>query len=329
MNSDATTINPKPNLRLIQFGRGIVGILFLFSAVSKLMSVGQFEIIILQQHIIDNRLIAAYLARGVIILELFLGLSFFQNRYLKSLIYPATFIVISLFTLHLIYLITFTEYSENCGCFGELIKMSPAESVAKNITLLIIVILLWLKEDCINPKKEKPLLLISFALLPMIIVLLAFPINIITKSTVEEATVSDNSNGRGREKISKFSIFNQTKPDGTLIELTTDNCLAAFFSLECDHCKEISEIMGDLSLRIPEMRMYCMFLGKEEQVAGFFEETYSNFPYLVINPFQFFNFIGNAPPRIYSLSDGEILKFWDLDDFDIDEIENHVRSMSQ
>ncbi len=324
MNSDIAPINSKSKILLIRLGKLTVAILFILSAISKLISIGQFEIVIIQQHIVNNRLLAAYLARGVIILELFIGLSLLQTQYLKSLIYPITFAITSLFSLHLIYLIIFANYTENCGCFGELIKMTPKESLAKNVFLLIVISLLWLKSQTVDQKQKKPILLISFAIIPIIYVLMAFPINIITNSTVSESQAKSGTINQSNENLSRFLIFNQTKPDGMSIELTKGKCLVAFFSLDCDHCKEISEIMGDLNNRVSHLRMYCIFLGKEEQVEEFFEETYSNFPYLVVAPSQFFDFIGNAPPRIYSLSDGEILKFWDLDDFSIDEIENHA-----
>ncbi len=104
MNSDITPINSRSKVLLTQLGKYLVAILFLLSAISKLIAIGQFEITILQQHIVNDRLFAAYIARGVISLELFIGLAFLQNQCLKSVIYPLTFAVTSIFSIHLAYL---------------------------------------------------------------------------------------------------------------------------------------------------------------------------------------------------------------------------------
>ena len=39
--------------------------------------------------------------------------------------------------------------------------------------------------------------------------------------------------------------------------------------------------------------------------------TYSDFPYRMIEANTFFDLIGDAPPRLYHLSNGTILNIWD------------------
>ncbi|MDA7710550.1 hypothetical protein N8873_00635 [Flavobacteriaceae bacterium] len=38
-----------------------------------------------------------------------------------------------------------------------------------------------------------------------------------------------------------------------------------------------------------------------------------HFPYHFIEVEQFFNLIGDSPPRIYKIVDGKVVQFWDTD----------------
>src|SRR3990172_5238793 len=125
------------NLKKIRFAlRLLLGGLFFFSAVAKLLSVGLFEIAIVDQGLAATREQAAYPARLLIALELFLGLSLFFPYFLKHFILPLTIILLGAFILLQGYQLTFGEQTQDCGCFGKLLPMSSAESLWKNIILL-------------------------------------------------------------------------------------------------------------------------------------------------------------------------------------------------
>ena len=53
-------------------------------------------------------------------------------------------LMIVIFTLHLLYMVSLGD-TENGGCFGELIALSPLESVAKNLILLLMAAILYKK----------------------------------------------------------------------------------------------------------------------------------------------------------------------------------------
>ena len=60
------------------FFRIILSVVFIFSAISKLIAPGLFEITILNQGIIESREVAAYLGRFLIAIELFIGIAILQ-----------------------------------------------------------------------------------------------------------------------------------------------------------------------------------------------------------------------------------------------------------
>ena len=62
----------------------ILGGTFIFSAYSKIITPGLFEILLIDSGIIETRFIAAYLTRLLIGFELALGILIFQPNYLKK-----------------------------------------------------------------------------------------------------------------------------------------------------------------------------------------------------------------------------------------------------
>lgn len=116
--------------------RVIVGVVFLISASAKLISVDSFEIYIFSFEILS--LPMAYLAaRLVIAMEYALGVLLILNMHSQA-IYFLTFLVLAVFTAFLAGLMI-AGRNDNCNCFGELIKMSPGQSIVKNIVLLAVL----------------------------------------------------------------------------------------------------------------------------------------------------------------------------------------------
>ena len=91
------------NQTLLWILRVIVSVLFIFSAITKLIpSIAAFEHQLVVQEI-TNICFAPILARCVIAAEFFLGIAFLQNHYLKKFILPATALMLVGFCIHLSY----------------------------------------------------------------------------------------------------------------------------------------------------------------------------------------------------------------------------------
>ena len=114
---------------IIKLLRIILAAVFIFSAISKLIAPGIFEITILDQGIIESREFAAYIGRFLIGIELFLGIALLQTNYLKQFVLPSTLLTLTGFTILLLFS-HFDGNANNCGCFGEVIKMSPIEAAS-------------------------------------------------------------------------------------------------------------------------------------------------------------------------------------------------------
>ena len=140
---------------LLKIGRLILSFLFVFGAVSKLVSMPFFDGMVAELLLGENyydhpsgMLWIQWFTRILVAAELVLGIAILQNKWFKSLVLPATLGMLVIFTIHLFYegfkqVNGFTE--GNCGCFGDILPMTNLESIIKNVIGLAIVVFIWLK----------------------------------------------------------------------------------------------------------------------------------------------------------------------------------------
>jgi uncharacterized membrane protein YphA (DoxX/SURF4 family) len=128
--------------------RIIVAFLFIISAVAKLypspyFAISTFEVKQLYPMGFSEDM-AAYFSRILIGIEFALGLLLLQPHYLKRLVIPATSLLLIVFIVHLAITTFSGGNSGNCGCFGELLPMTPVEAIIKNIIALAMLIWLYI-----------------------------------------------------------------------------------------------------------------------------------------------------------------------------------------
>ena len=273
---------------IYHFLRVILAVVFIFSAISKIIAPGLFEITILNQGIIESRETAAYLGRLLISMELFLGIALFQPYYFKRIVLPLSLLTLIGFTGLLSYSFIIGD-TNNCGCFGEIIKMSPLEAILKNIALIFIGVYLFIKSE---HKSERIYIPITVLFASLIIIFIFVPIK-----SYDDLTFS---------KYTNFEIEGR-------VDLTDGDKLVAVFFIDCEHCIETANEIVKLEIETSRLQnFYILFSGEEtDSVKHFLDKTNIQHPYLKIPIDVFFDLIGNAPPRIYWLQDGEVKEFWD------------------
>jgi hypothetical protein len=123
--------------------RILLAALFLFSGYAKMFPIWPFE-----KQLVDLGITswcaAPYLSRLIIALEIAIAFALLQNNFLKSLVIPATALLLVAFNIHLgIEMYKFGPNTGNCGCFGQVIEMTPLEAFIKNIVTLGLLFYLW------------------------------------------------------------------------------------------------------------------------------------------------------------------------------------------
>lgn len=276
-------------LNLVIILRLIIAATFLLSAYSKVINPGSVEVILIDQGIVNDRITTAYIIRLFIGLEFAIGILFLLPYYLKSITIPLTLLLLIFFSGYLGYSGFILGDKENCGCFGEVLKMSPVESILKNIALIILVLILFVKA---NDNRKKIYLTIVVLPLAFATVFAISPIRDVSEF-----------------KFSKFIYFE----GAGRVDLTSGDKLVAVFSLDCDHCQQTATEIAELQrndYNLPDL--YVLFFSEGNVTVDLFNSiTHSNFSYHMIDANDFFNLIGNQPPRIYWLKNGKVEKYWD------------------
>lgn len=269
--------------------RLFLGGVFIFSAIAKLLGVGLFEIAIVEQGLAATREQAAYPARLLIAFELFLGTALLFPFQLKRIILPLVMVTLGAFILLQGYQLILGEQTADCGCFGELLPMSSGESLLKNLVLLGLSF--WLFR---RTRQEK-----SYIAIPSLLaigcaamVFLLAPIR--------------------RDYDGNFAGYTQFEKAGR-VDLTEGDKLVAVFNADCEHCQETARELGTLAdgnVNFPQI--YVLMFGENAAaVSAFSEKTNTHYSYHLISENEFFDLIGNAPPRVYWLKNGKIQARWD------------------
>jgi len=267
-----------------------MGVVFIVSAYSKIVSPGLIEIILLDHGIVSSREVAAILVRVLIGFEFALGLLFFQPFSLRKIVIPVSFLFFVGFTIYLGYTTIILNDTQNCGCFGEMIKMSPVESIIKNIVLMGLLVLLFKWSDEKKNYFAAPLLIV----LSVAVVFIAVPVKSQMDFKFAEYT---NFVGQGR------------------VDLSRGDKLIAIMNTECDHCQLLARDLAGMKKKMkwfPEM--YTLFFSEGSITVDSFKAlTNFDLPYKIIGVNRFLNLIGQSPPRIYWLRDGVVKEIWDKD----------------
>jgi|GEM_PF-364836 len=282
----------------------LLGVVFVISAVSKLFSLGAVELYVVQQNLLPSRALAAYAMRFLIAVELCLGLACFLRAKIRQFTLPAIFGMLVFFSLFLAYQAFIKKDTESCHCFGELIRMSPLESLFKNLVLIgIVLYLFFATKEWASGRWLVPSVLTVFSLG---VIFIGFP--------VRQISVQPSS-GKPLSEKSRFAEFRAFNGDQTA-DLTKGTCLVAFVSLDCDHCKALVTSLVDADGQNAVPPTYLICLGETNDVPAFLNDTGAGFPTLCVKPESFFSFIGERPPRLYLLQQGQIKTFWDDESFD-------------
>ncbi|MEK9530948.1 MAG: MauE/DoxX family redox-associated membrane protein, partial [Flavobacteriaceae bacterium] len=260
---------------------------FLFSAYTKAIAPGFFEVLLEQQGLVPNRLYGAWATRAIIAFELWLGVSMMFSSYIRLILRLST-VLLFVFSIHLVYLIIIGE-TGNCGCFGEMISMSPLASLAKNAVLLVIngILLLF------HYKGQKKSW-ITWVLLPLLFgaAIFVWPIQ----------TAPD-------EIVAKLPAFENTAE----VNFQKGEYLVSVFNLSCEHCQDAAQELAELQrsgLATPKV-VALFFEEGDTTVEQFNQKTGTSFIYQMIDVNTFFDLIGSAPPRVYWIKNGAVVNFWD------------------
>ena len=320
--------------------RLIISALFILSAVAKLypspyFAISTFEVNQLYPLGFSEN-VAPYFSRILIRIEFALGIAILLKDYLKKITIPATILLLAVFTIHLTYTTFISGNSGNCGCFGELIPMTPVEAIIKNI--IAIGLLVWLFKLLPTDGKSNFWLLKSVGLGCILALFMVAPMK-------SSTTTIDNSNFSEEQNIGTIvdttlstvlptiekaiDSVNKIKEEIKIDEPTAkksgyanffpnidkDKKILCFFAPGCDHCQETAKQLTEMKQKdksFPEVSI--IFMDEEvDKIPAFFDIAGKKYPYQIVDVISFWNVLGNTrdTPGVKYIWNGNEIKFYD------------------
>ncbi len=325
--------------------RIVVSILFLVSAVSKMFPIWMFE-----KQLVDLGICgwcdAPYFSRLLIALEAAIGIAILQRHFLKRFVIPVTAFLLVAFCAHLsIEMVKHGAMNGNCGCFGQLIPMTPLEAFIKNVLTLGLLVYIYRTTQEHEKGQNRfmvPLFIYSVSAFGMFALFPFCPCeaeNTGDSATETEVLIEDNSTtidstGTNADTLaitttassdtvasakveevqppkvkSRFSEFKTI--GGKKVNLDEGKKLVCFFAPGCDHCRETAKELKALAAKLKLPDTYIIFMDEEAfLIPEFMKETGFNKPYQVIDIPKFWTVLGSnaSTPGLFYLWNGNIIK---------------------
>lgn len=285
--------------------RVVLATAFVLSAVTKMLPIEVFEKTLVLAGLATWNTVPV-LSRLIVAVECGLGLCLLQKNGLRTVIFPATALLLLFFSGYLIVQGRQTGFSTgNCGCFGEWIPMSPLAALIKNGVLFMLTSVAFAS----TPQTEKSRWKIPAGLF---LVALVAVFSILRPQAYWAATIETHG-GLPTDPLTAFTSFVGT---GT-VDLTKGRVLVALFALDCEDCMEVAGKVGHLGKQSDLPPLYALFLGDSSEVSHFFEVAGTTFPYRILEPMTFFPLLDEAPapPRVVYLQDGRVRGEWHYSTF--------------
>ena len=273
----------------------LLGLVFVVSAVLKLFDMDKFEIYIYSYHFFS--LNASFMvARLAIIIELVLGIGLISHC-LHKLMWWGSIAMLAGYSLLLIYAM-YLGRTDSCHCFGDFLQLDPKQSLVKNGMLMLLFLPIYRMESWKTP----------FRWLILCITVMVSTIAVFVISPPDNLT----SNADPEQNL-QLELFNEMLDDAPLdaLNLREGKQVICFFSTSCEVCQMAAHKLSLMQqfYDFPKESITYLFMGNEESIAKFYEESgsaqYRNVLYPdVVRLLKAIN--GNFPVIVF-LEDGEVV----------------------
>lgn len=280
----------------------IMGLVFLYSAYTKLYPIEPFEYTFVDLGV-GGWKTAPFIARFMIGLEFFIGILLIFGIYMKPFTLRLTIGSLIIFSVYLVFIMLSDGNNGNCGCFGNAIVMTPLQALIKNIVMLAVSIVIYKFYDGINYLKAgKWLFGASF------VAAFAMPhvLNYVDFS-YSEAYLSKKED---QFPLELDSLYKNAKLHTPPASLKTGKHIIAFMSLTCPHCRIAAKKMRLMKEQNPDISMYLVLNGDYNKIQPFFEDTKArNIDYCILNGKSFVYLAGVNMPAIYMVNNS-VVEHW-------------------
>ncbi len=272
-----------------------LGLLFLFSAYTKLIDIEPFEWTIAETGWFSFG-VANILSRVLIIAEFFIGCCLLLGFSWQRKIYSIAAILLLIFNLYLLYVLFSYGNDTNCGCFGKAVYFTPVQATIKN--LLTIALLFYLSKFNINNFKNYTFYFLVTAIgLSIGITFYKEPLDMFVVNLKDKPMASKELK---LNSIAKELPFNYMQ----------GKHIISVLSLHCVFCKKAARKMHSMLLQNNKLPLHIIYGGDSNKLGTFIKETFSqNVPYTFTKDEPTLIEISEGSfPTILWVQDGRVIK---------------------
>ncbi len=273
----------------------LLGLVFVVSAVLKLFDMDKFEIYIYSYHFFSLN-VSFMVARLAIILELVLGIGLISHC-LHKLMWWGSIAMLTGYSLLLIYAM-YLGRTDSCHCFGDFLQLDPKQSLVKNGVLMLLFLPIYRMESWKTP----------FRWLILCLTVMVSTIAVFVISPPDNLT--SNSDPEQNLQTELFNEMLNASPLDTL-NLRKGKQVICFLSTSCEYCQMAAQKLSLMQqfYGFPKENITYLFMGNEEDIAKFYEESGSAQYRNVLYPdvVRLLKAIDGNFPVIVFLEDGEVV----------------------
>lgn len=241
----------------------VAGLLFIVSGFTKLFPVEYFETIIIERTGFGAE-VTSWLARIIIGFEWVLGCLLIIRWRLRKFTTPLAIITLTGFCILMVFQIISAGNDSNCGCFGNVWVMTPAEAIIKNVILIILLVICLFINNRSFTKN-------FWWFFPVFFIGTALPFVFNPGEIVYPKEVFLKE----KEVINLSLLYTDSVNEPPKIDLIAGKHIIAFMSLKCRHCRLAAYKMGVLYNQNPGLPFFYVLNGDPELLGDFWAETNS------------------------------------------------------
>jgi hypothetical protein len=277
---------------------GAVGLVLIVAALLKAPDMELFVREIKEYGIFSDRLVLIFIAWGLIVVELALGVGLIVV-YRPKILFPMTTLLWVIF-IGATGSAWITGATENCGCFGAWLKRTPGEAVVEDLILLTATVLAWacLRRSQVSQTRAKTWAVSSACLIGLVLpAAFGFPISGIRQPQLEAVET----------KIGQFPIQGLEH-----VDLNNGAYLIVVMATDCLHCQEAVPAIDMLAETVDLTSVIGLCANDEDERATFVETFQPVFPIGQVDQDVFWRLLADGDlPRVMLVRDGRVKRVWD------------------
>lgn len=254
-NSGDTLMNMKKVIKVV------LGLIFIFSAVMKIIGMDNFELYIYSYHFFSLNF-TFLVARAAIIIELVLGLLLVLD-YFHKLTWWGCVTMLAGYTFFLLYA-QLIGRTDSCHCFGDILQFNPWQSIIKNAVLIMLFLFVY------NVRDTK----FRYQWLAFIGIVITVSAAVFVISPPDNYTSNYKSHELLHQDLFQDALH---RPPLDSLPLCEGRKVVCLFSSACKYCQMTARKLSIMQQihSFPGDDIYYVFMGNKEGVDKFYAESES------------------------------------------------------